>query len=69
MGKRSDALELARFLAFDGQDADAIAGALQGQCGWSAHAAPRIALTARAPPPEPRPAPASADAGSLFPPY
>ena len=69
MGKRSDALELARFLAFDGQDADAIAGALQGQFGLSEHEATRIALNVLAPPPEPLPGPASADAGSLFPPY
>ena len=69
MGKRSDALELARFLAFDGQDADAIAGALQGQFGLSEHEARRIALNVLAPPPEPLPDQASADAGSLFPPY
>jgi hypothetical protein len=69
MGKRSDALELARFLAFDGQDADAIAGALQGEFGFSEHEATRIALNVVAPPPEPPPGPASVDAGSLFPPY
>ena len=69
MGKRSDALELARFLAFDGQDADAIAGALQGQFGLSEHEATRIVLNVLAPPPEPLPGPASADVGSLFPPY
>ena len=69
MGKRSDALELARFLAFDGQDADAIAGALQGQFGLSEREATRIALNVLAPPPEPLPGPANVDAGSLFPPY
>jgi hypothetical protein len=69
MGKRSEALELARFLAFDGQDADAIAGALREQFGFSEHEATRVALNVVAPPPEPLPDPASADAGSLFPPY
>jgi hypothetical protein len=69
MGKQSEALELARFLAFDGQDAEAIAGALQGQFGFSEHEATRIALNVVAPPPEQLPDPASSDAGSLFPPY
>ncbi len=69
MGKRSDALELARFLAFDGQDVEAIAGALQGQFGFSEREATRIALNVVAPPPEPLSGPASADVGSLFPPY
>jgi hypothetical protein len=69
MGKRSDALELARFLAFDGEDADAIAGALHGQFGLSEHEATQIALNVVAPSPEPLPGPSSVDAGSLFPPY
>ena len=69
MGTRFDALELARFLAFDGQDVDAIAGALQEQFGFSEREATSIALNVVAPPPEPLPGPASADVGSLFPPY
>lgn len=71
MGKRSEALELARFLAFDGQDVDAIARALQVQFGFSEREATRMALNVVAPPLEPElePGPASADVGSLFPPY
>jgi hypothetical protein len=69
MGKRSEALELARFLAFEGQDVDAIARALQVQFGLSEREAGRMALNVVTPPPELPPGPASVDAGSLFPPY
>jgi hypothetical protein len=69
MGKRSEALELARFLAFDGQDVEAIARALQVEFGFSEREATRMALNVVAPPPEPPPGPASADVGSLFSPY
>lgn len=69
MGKRFEALELARFLAFDGQDVDAIARALQMQFDFSERDAKRMALNVVAPPPDPPPGPASVDASSLFPPY
>jgi hypothetical protein len=69
MGTRSDALELARFLAFDGQDADAIARALQVQFGFAEREASQMALNVVAPPLEPLPDPASDDVGSLLPPY
>jgi hypothetical protein len=69
MGKRSEALELARFLAFDGQDVEAIGRALQVEFGFSQREATRMALNVVAPPPDPPPGPADADVGSLFPPY
>ena len=53
MGKRADALELARFLAFDGQDVEQITRALQMQCDLSEREATRMALNVLAPPPEP----------------
>jgi hypothetical protein len=69
MGKRGEALELARFLAFDGQDVDAISRALQMQFGLGERDATRMAVNVVAPPREPAPGPASIDVGSLFPPY
>lgn len=68
MGKRAEALEHARFLAFDRQDVDAISRALQAQFEMSEPEATRMALNVVAPPPEPPPGPPAIDAGSLFPP-
>jgi len=70
MGTRSEALELARFLAFDGQDAGQIARALQLQFGMSERDATRMALNVLAPAPEDRPpGPPSVDTGLLYPPF
>ena len=69
MGKRTEALELARYLAFDGQDVDAIAGALQSQFEFSEREATRMALNVVAPPAEPPPVPGTVDVDSLLPPY
>jgi hypothetical protein len=69
MGKRSEALELARFLAFDGQDVDAISRALQLEFGLPEHDATSLALHVVAPPPEPSPGPPVVDVGSLYPPF
>jgi hypothetical protein len=69
MGKRSEALDLARFLAFDGQDTAAISRALQLQCGLSEREAARMALNVVAPAPEVPDGPAPIDVNSLFPPY
>jgi hypothetical protein len=55
MGKRAEALELARYLAFEGQDAEQIARALQAQCGLGEREASRMALNVLAPSPEPPP--------------
>ena len=53
MGNRAEALELARFLAFDGQDVQEIARALQVQCDLGEREAMQMALNVLAPPPEP----------------
>jgi hypothetical protein len=53
MGKRAEALELARFLAFDGQDAEQIARALEAECGLGERDAARMALNVLAPSPDP----------------
>lgn len=53
MGNRAEALELARFLAFDGRDVEQIARAVQAQCGLSEREAMKMALNVLAPPPEP----------------
>jgi hypothetical protein len=54
MGKSAEALERARYLAFDGQDAEQIARALQAQCGLGESEASRMALSVLAtePPPD-----------------
>jgi hypothetical protein len=57
MGKRSEALELARFLVFDGQDAEEIARALQVQCGLGEREATKMALNVLAPAPDLPPVP------------
>jgi hypothetical protein len=69
MGKRSEALELARFLAFDGQEAEAISRALQIQCGLSEREAGRMALNVVAPTSEVPDGPVPIDVNSLFPRY
>jgi hypothetical protein len=49
MGKKAEALELARYLAFDGQGAEAIAHALQDQFGLREQEAMTLALNVLAP--------------------
>jgi hypothetical protein len=52
MGSRSDALELARFMAFDGRNADEIARTLQSDFAMCERDATRLALNVVTPPPE-----------------
>jgi hypothetical protein len=53
MSRRADAVELARFLAFDGRPVDEIAGRLQEVFGMEEGDALRLALTASTPEPPP----------------
>jgi hypothetical protein len=69
MGKRSEALELARFLAFDGQAVDAISRALQVEFGMSEREAQSMAVNVITPSPDILDEPAPVDTSSLFPPY
>lgn len=55
MGNRAEALELARFLAFDGRDVEQIAQALQVQFGLGEREAMKMAFNVLAPAPEPAP--------------
>ncbi len=56
MSTRADALELARFLAFDGREAGEIARELQAEFGLSAREAGSLARHVLEPSPEPPPA-------------